>query len=326
MGAIIGPIGTPATVPKGPLTARTAKVVAFGRAARQGWRAMTRFWHHFWHYWATIWGAAGQVAAMADRTHMGLMAAGIAFFGMFAIFPALAALIAVFGLVADPVVVEEQLAYFDDVMPPGADALISDQVHRLVTTQTGTLGWATVLSLLVALWSARAGVASLIQGLNAIHEIPNRGGLLHALVSILLTLSLIAIGLTGLFAVIIAPILIALAPVGAGTAWLLEAVRWVVALSALLMALGILYRFGPNGRVRHAWVTPGAVLVITLWLAASAMFSAYLARFDSYNEIYGSIGAVVALMMWLYISAFLVLLGAAFNEVITATENPDHGL
>jgi len=288
--------------------------------------AMTRFWHRFWHYWAQIWGALGQVMAMADRTHMGLMAAGIAFFGMFSIFPALGALIAIFGLVADPVVVEQQMTLLDDVMPPGADVLITDQVHRLVTAQTGTLGWTTGISLLLALWSARAGTASLVQGLNAIHEIPNRGGILHALVSVMLTLSLIAIGLMALLAVIVVPIVIAFAPVAYSTAWLLEGVRWVVALMALLLALGLLYRFGPNGRTRMAWVTPGAVLVIILWVGTSALFSAYLARFDSYNQIYGSIGAVIALMMWLYISAFLVLLGAAFNEVIMGNQNLDHGL
>jgi len=287
---------------------------------------MTRFWHRFWHYWAQIWGALGQVMAMADRTHMGLMAAGIAFFGMFSIFPALGALIAIFGLVADPVVVEQQMTLLDDVMPPGADVLITDQVHRLVTAQTGTLGWTTGISLLLALWSARAGTASLVQGLNAIHEIPNRGGILHALVSVMLTLSLIAIGLMALLAVIVVPIVIAFAPVAYSTAWLLEGVRWVVALMALLLALGLLYRFGPNGRTRMAWVTPGAVLVIILWVGTSALFSAYLARFDSYNQIYGSIGAVIALMMWLYISAFLVLLGAAFNEVIMGNQNLDHGL
>lgn len=290
------------------------------------WRAPVGFWRHFWHYWGTIWGAVGQVSNMADRTHMGLMAAGIAFFGMFAIFPALGALIAIFGLVANPMVVEEQVAMFDDVMPPGASDLIADQVHRLVTAQTGTLGWTTFVSLLAALWAARAGTASLVQGLNAIHRIPNRGGVLHVAVSIMITLSLIGIGLIALFAVIIAPILIALAPVAYSTAWLLEGIRWIVALTALLMALGILYRFGPNGRMRMAWVTPGAVLVIILWLAASAAFSAYLTRFDSYNQIYGSIGAVIALMMWLYISAFLVLLGAAFNEVIIGGETLDHGL
>jgi membrane protein len=287
---------------------------------------MTRFWHRFWHYWAQIWGALGQVMAMADRTHMGLMAAGIAFFGMFSIFPALGALIAVFGLVADPVAVEQQLSLLDDVMPPGADALITDQVHRLVTAQTGTLGWTTGISLFLALWSARAGTASLVQGLNAIHEIPNRGGVLHALVSVMLTLSLIAIGLMALVAVIVLPIVIAFAPVAYSTAWLLELIRWIVALSALLLALGLLYRFGPNGRTRMAWVTPGAVLVIILWVGASALFSGYLARFDSYNQIYGSIGAVIALMMWLYISAFLVLLGAAFNEVIMSGQTLDHGM
>ena len=92
-------------------------------------------------------------------------------------------------------------------------------------------------------------------------------------------------------------------------------------------AMGILYRFGPNGAIRMAWVTPGAVLVIILWLAASAAFSLYVANFDSYNEIYGSIGAVVALMMWLYISAYLILLGAALNEVIYGDGTAlDHGM
>jgi membrane protein len=280
------------------------------------WRMLDRLWISFWEVWL-----------LSDKTHLGLIAAGIAFFGMFAMFPAIAALIAIFGLVADPMVVETQLATMDEIIPPGAYDLLYDQVHRLVTAQSGTLGWTTVLSLVLALWSARAGVASLVQGLNAIHRIPNRDGIWHNLVSMTLTLSLIAIAMTALTAVVVAPVALALAPEFYSAGWIAESIRWGVALGSLLLALGILYRFGPNGRIRMAWITPGAVLVIVLWLAASAGFSLYVANFDSYNRIYGSIGAVIALMMWLYISAYLILLGAAVNEIIFGDGTSlDHGM
>ncbi len=282
---------------------------------------------YVWRFLDRIWIALWQVWIMSGRTHLSLIAAGIAFFGIFAIFPSIAALIAIFGLVADPMVVETQLALLNDIIPPGAYDLLYDQVHTVITAQTDTLGWATFLALLLALWAARAGVASLVQGLNLIHAIPNRDGVWHTLVSMSLTLALIAIAMIALFAVIVAPILIALAPPRYSTGWLIEAIRWAVAFSSLLMALGILYRFGPNGTVRMAWITPGAVLVIVLWLAASAGFSLYVANFDSYNRIYGSIGAVIALMMWLYISAYLILLGAALNEVIFGDGTAlDHGM
>jgi membrane protein len=280
------------------------------------WRMLDRGWIGFWEVWT-----------LSDKTHLSLIAAGIAFFGMFAMFPAIAALIAIFGLVSDPVVVETQLSTLDEIIPPGAYELLYDQVHRLVTAQTDTLGWTTVLSLVLALWSARAGVASLVQGLNAIHRIPNRDGIWHNLVSMTLTLSLIAIAMTALTAVIVAPIALTLAPAYFSAGWIAETIRWSVAILSLLVALGILYRFGPNGTIKMAWVTPGAVLVIVLWIAASVGFSLYVANFDSYNRIYGSIGAVIALMMWLYISAYLILLGAALNEVIYGDGTSlDHGM
>jgi membrane protein len=282
---------------------------------------------YLWRYLDRTWIALWQVWVLSDKTHLGLIAAGIAFFGMFAMFPAIAALIAIFGLVSDPIVVETELALMDDLIPPGAYDLLYDQVHRLVTAQTDTLGWTTFLSLMLALWSARAGVASLVQGLNAIHRIPNRDGILHNVVSMMLTLSLISIAMIALFAVIVAPIALALAPARYSASWLTEGIRWSVALLSLLMALGILYRFGPNETVRMAWVTPGAVLVIVFWLAASWGFSFYVSNFDSYNQIYGSIGAVIAMMMWLYISAYLILLGAALNEVIFGDGTAfDHGM
>ncbi len=281
-----------------------------------------------WEAVTATWRVLRAVVDMSSEAHLGLIAAGVAFFGIFAIFPGLAALIALFGLLADPSVVESQLSLMQDIIPDDAYALIDGQISRLLETQTGTLGWATGLSVGVALWSARAGVGALIQGLNAIQGSPNRSGILHALVALSMTLVLMGIAITALMVVVVAPIGIALVPMAQDWAWVIEAVRWGVALFVLLSALGILYRFGPNRQQRHSsLVTPGAILVVVLWLGMSVAFSYYLTNFGSYNQVYGSIGAVIAMLMWLYISAYLVLLGAALNLVIETGPaiRPGHG-
>ena len=265
----------------------------------------------------SLWRLVANALAMADQANLGLIAAGVAFFAMFAIFPALAAIIAVFGLVADPSIVESQLELMRDVIPTEAFYLFDAQISRLLGARADTLGWATALSTGVALWSARAGVAALMRGLNAIKGEPNRGGIGHSAVALLLTICLVGIAVIALLIVVIAPIVLAFLPLGGVAALALEAIRWSVALFILLAALGLLYRFGPNTvDVRTGWVSPGAIVVVVVWIAASVGFSAYLRNFGSYNEVYGSIGAVIALLMWLYISAYLVLLGAVLNVVL----------
>lgn len=257
----------------------------------------------------------------AERAHLTLIAAGVAFFGMFAIFPAMAALIAIFGLVADPAVVETQFELMEDVIPAEAYGLFDAQLTRLLGTRSETLGWATVLSTGLALWSARAGVAALMRGLNVIHGGRNRSGLRHYAVALMLTVCLIGIAVVTLLVVVVAPILLAFLRLPVGVGLLLSAVRWLAALFILMAALGLLYRFGPNrGAQRMAWITPGSIFVVVTWLIASMGFSAYLSNFGSYNEVYGSIGAVVAMMMWLYISAYLVLFGAVLNVELRGAE------
>lgn len=264
-----------------------------------------------------LWSVISDILTLADKVHLGLIAAGVAFFGMFSVFPAIAALIAVFGLLADPAIVVEQLELMQEIIPEDAYALLFDQVERLLGAPTETLGVATAISVGLALWAARAGVAALIQGLNAINGSPNRSGLRHYLVALTLTASLVGISVTALLMVVVAPIVIAFLPVSPLTGWLLEGTRWVVAFVIVQAALSILYRFGPNRRGnRTRWFTPGALLVLVLWIGASAGFSYYLTNFGSYNQVYGSIGAVIAMLMWLYISAYLILMGAAFNFVV----------
>ncbi|WP_108815811.1 YihY/virulence factor BrkB family protein [Loktanella sp. Alg231-35] len=267
---------------------------------------MAAIWR-IWRILVAVWNTTGQ-------KHLGLIAAGVAFFGMFGIFPGIAAVIAIFGLIADPVVIAEQLALMEDIIPPDAYNLIASQVFRLVAAPSGALGWATGVSIALALWSCRAGVAALIGGLNAIAGQRMRNGIWQMMVALMLTVALVTLAIIALTVVVVVPIGLAFIPVANSTAWLLEGVRWLVALGVLMMGLSLLYRFGPARHgSRGRWITVGSVVVVVLWVAASAGLSFYLTNFASYNEIYGSIGAVIGLLLWLYVSAYLILLGAALN-------------
>ena len=198
--------------------------------------------------------------------------------------------------------------------------LLNAQVTGLVQARPSTLGWASAISVVLALWSARSGVGALITGLNTIHGTRNRRGLRRYLVALLLTLALVGVTLVAMAAVVIAPILLALLPLGSLTAIVFEIIRWCAAIGVLMGGLTVIYRFGPNRPAPPPlrWLTPGAILAVSFWAAASAGFSLYLSNFGNYNQIYGSIGAVVALLMWLYLSAFLVLLGALIDAYFEA--------
>ncbi|SFS06204.1 YihY/virulence factor BrkB family protein [Yoonia litorea] len=264
-----------------------------------------------------IWRILVQVWTTAADKHIGLIAAGVAFFGMFGIFPAIAAVIAIFGIVADPAIIAEQLRLMEGIIPEDAYRLLAIQVNRLLLTPEDALGWATVFSILLALWSARAGVGALIGGLNAIAGERTRSGLRQVLVALILTVVLVALAIVALTVVVIVPVILAFIPLTNSTAWLLEGLRWLIALGVLLIGISLLYRFGPTRTgYRGRWITIGAVLVIVLWIAASVGLSVYLTNFASYNEVYGSIGAVIGLLLWLYVSAYLILLGAALNAAV----------
>jgi len=209
------------------------------------------------------------------------------------------------------------------IIPPDAYNLIASQVFRLVAAPSGALGWATGVSIALALWSCRAGVAALIGGLNAIAGQRMRSGIWQVIVALLLTFALVTLAIVALTVVVIVPILLAFIPVANSTAWLLEGIRWLIALGVLMLGLSLLYRFGP-ARIgnRGRWFTVGAFVVVVLWVAASAGLSYYLTNFASYNEVYGSIGAVIGLLLWLYVSAYLILLGAALNVEVHGYDTP----
>ncbi len=263
-----------------------------------------------------IWRSFRDVLGKND---LDLISAGVAFYGMFSIFPAFAASIAIFGIVADPVVIAEQLDLMRDVIPADVFTLFEAQIDRLLGAGAATLGWASFVSLAIALWSARAGVGAMLRGLNAIYAGQTRSGVRHAATALAMTVAMIGVALIALIVVVAAPIAIAFIPLANEWSGLIEVIRWAVALFVLLAARGILYRSGPIAAQRSGWVTLGAFVAVGLWYLVSIAFSAYIANFGNYNQVYGSLGAVVALLMWFYLSSYLVLLGGALNVAIAQT-------
>lgn len=257
-----------------------------------------------------------------DRANLSLVAAGGAFFAMLSLFPGLAAVIALLGFLATPETVQEGLILVQDFMPPDAFSLIETQISRLVRTNSSALGWATVISTLAALWSARRGTDAVIRAVNSIYDAPMRGGLRAAAVAVMITLALILVATIAILTMLVLPVLLAFLPLGPYSGFALEVARWVIALAVVLSGIWVLYRFSPNcSGAKVRWINPGSILTVLVWAIGSWAFSYYLANFGNYNQVYGSIGAVIALLMFLYITIFVVLLGATLNaELFRARE------
>ena len=263
---------------------------------------------------ALWWRAICHVIALNEDKRLGLIAAGVAFYAILAVFPGIAATIALWGIIGDPGLALAQMEEFRALMPGDVYQLLAAQLTKLETTDGLTLGWASLLSFGFALWSARAGVAALMQGLNAIYDAPNRSGLSHYLRAILLTLSLIGVMLVAMACIVVLPVVLAFLPLGPWTNFGVELLRWCVGIAVLVVGFAIIYRLGPNLQgARPRLISPGAFFAVIGWLLASTGFSIYLQNFGNYNEVYGSIGAVIVMLMWLFISAYLVLLGGALN-------------
>ena len=232
------------------------------------------------------WSIGKRVLDAIGEKRLSLIAAGIAFFGILALFPAIAAIIALWGIVGDPQAILPVMERYSVLLPADVFDIISGQITALAAADESTLGWTTLLSIFLALWSARAGVAALMQGMNAVYEERNRGGLGHYLTAFGLTVALILVALVAISAVLLVPAIMALVPLGALATVAVEVGRWLVAVGILFLGAGLIYRYGPNRRAaRLPWITPGAVLAVFLWAGASVAFSIYLTNFGNYNEV-----------------------------------------
>jgi membrane protein len=251
--------------------------------------------------------------ATSDR--ISLVAAGCAFYAMLALFPALSLVISLYGLFFDVATVQPQLAVLEAVMPAGGFRLIAARVQELIAKPTSLLGWGAGVSATLALWSASAGIRAVLGALNLAHgQHERRHPLLFYATALMLTVGAILAVIVGIAFLVLLPSLLdimGLEPLESALARLASVVLLLV---SVLLSIGLLYRFGPARRPRF-WrlVSPGSVTATLLWVLASALFSYYVRRLGAFDENYGPLGAAIGLLMWLYVSVYVILLGAELD-------------
>ena len=244
-----------------------------------------------------------------------LIAAGATFYLLLALFPALAAFVSLYGFVADPTTVADHVAYLAGLLPTGGLDLIRQQLQALARQDHSALGVGFFVGLAIALWSANSGIKALFDAMNiAYGETEKRSFVKLNLVSITFTIGAILIGIGLLLAVGVVPAVLAFLYLDSWTETLVDLARWPILMVAILTGISLIYRFGPSREhAKWRWLSWGAVLATLVWLAASWLFSFYLQNFADYNATYGSLGAVVGLMMWTWISVIILIVGAAVN-------------
>jgi membrane protein len=275
---------------------------------------------------APRWGPAlARTWQRARSDRISLYAAGCAFWATLSLFPAISMLVSLYGLAFDPQTVEPQLATLRHVIPPPAYALIEGAVHTLVSRGVSTLGFSLLVSTAFALWSASTGTKSLLSALNLAYGLPERRGILRfQATGVLITLGSILAAIFALAFLVLLPAAITALGLEGHEAGLLQIGSRATVLVFLLLALAVLYCFGPSHeRPRWRWVTPGSLLATALWLLASALFSLYVQRLGRLDATYGPLGAVAGLMLWFWVSAYAVLVGAELDAALAASTDDD---
>jgi membrane protein len=258
-----------------------------------------------------LWRAWGEVS----EQNLFLIAGGVTYAILLALFPGLAALVSLYGLAFDAAQIEKQVGALSGILPAQTQELLGQQLHSLVETSSGALGFGAAVGLVLALWSASRGMSGLITAVNiAYEEKEQRGFFKLNMIALGMTLGLVIGGAVVIALVAVLPAAVQLIAVGTATKWLLMVVQWPLLIVLVMLGLAALYRYAPDrDKPQWRWVSPGAITATILWIVSSIGFTVYVANFNSYDKTYGSLGGVVILLTWLYLSAFMVLLGAAVN-------------
>ncbi|MCO5319569.1 MAG: YihY/virulence factor BrkB family protein [Microthrixaceae bacterium] len=266
---------------------------------------------------AALRASAKQLSARLREDHVVLASAGVAFFGFLALIPAMAAVISVYGLVADPEEAAEQIQELFSSLPSEASDLLSTQIDSLVDSSSGSLSVTLVVSILASLWAASAGMSHLVDATNLVYRVTDQRGFVARRGTALgLTLGAAVLGTLALLMLTV--VLPALAdPLPGSLRWLVTLAGWLVLAAVFVVAVAVLYRVGPQREdPAFAWVTRGGLFAVVLFAVATAAFQFYVSNFGSYNETYGSLAAVAVLLLWLFIAAFVVLLAGEVNVVL----------
>jgi membrane protein len=264
----------------------------------------------------TGWKAAmKRVVTELKRDHVSLLAAGVAFKGLLALFPAIIAAISLWGLVASPEQVAQQLAGFLGALPDDAASLLEDQMMAVAQGDPGTLSVALILSIFIALWSASGGTAGLIEGCNAAYnEVDQRRFPLKRGIALAFTLGAIVFLAVAISLIAVLPAVLGELGLGSTAELVIRIAQWPLLALLVMGALAVVYKYGPDrDRPQTRWVTSGAIIATVLWLIGSAGFTLYVENFGNFGETYGTFAGIIVLMLWLFLSAFVVLLGAEIN-------------
>jgi membrane protein len=245
-----------------------------------------------------------------------LVAAGCAFYATLALFPTITMLISLYGLAYNPDTVQPQLHYLRSFMPPAAFSLISDRIHDLVATPVRGLGISFVVSLLISLWSSSTGTKSVLNALTlAYDEVDTRGVIEFQLIALGMTLIAVIGAAMAIGILVLIPIAVAFLGLSAHARFLVTLLSFGAMIAFVLIALGLLYRFGPAGSGR-TFYAPGAGIATAVWLLASWVFGLYVGNFAAYSATYGPLATLIGLMMWFYITAYAMLFGAEVNAAL----------
>jgi membrane protein len=243
------------------------------------------------------------------------VAAGVVFYMLLALFPALTALVSLYGLVSDPAEINAQLALLAGVVPSDVVAIIRDQVTRVSEARSGSLGLGFLIGIAFALWSTNGGMKAIIDSLNVVYdEREERSFIVLTLVSFAFTIGSLVFVVLAMSAVVITPLVLPWLGMESLSERIISLLRWPALLIIVLLWLSLLYRYGPcRTAAQWRWLSVGSLFAALCWLAASSLFSWYLSNFANYNVTYGSLGAVIGLMMWLWVSVIVILFGAELN-------------
>ncbi len=260
--------------------------------------------------------------SITDR--VALAAAGCAYFATLALFPAISMLISIYGLMLDVNAIEQQLQPLREVVPPPAFMLIDDRVHQLVESRNGTLSIGLVVSFAITFWSAAAGTKSVLSALNVAYDVTEQRGILQfQLIALAMTLCAVTAAVLAIAVLVFLPVALAFVGWSDHGAGLINACGTLIMVILVAISIALLYRFGPSrDHPPNQRILPGAALATALWLFASFGLSYYVSHIANYGMTYGSLGAVVAVMLWFYVSAYAVLLGAEVNAQLEQHDGP----
>lgn len=256
-----------------------------------------------------------RVVAQVSEDRVTLVAAGVTFYVLLALFPALTSLVSIYGLISDPAAIGEQINLLTAVMPSQSLQLVAEQLQAITSQKASSLGIGFVVGLLIALWSARNGIAALIEAMNIAYDEEEKRGIVRlTLLSLGFTIGGLLVTAVLIAAIGVMPAILAVVPFGQWLESIARFVRWPVLLLLIGAGITLLYRYGPDRNPpKLRWLTWGAAFSTLSWLPASLLFSFYIDNFANYNATYGAMGALIGFMLWIWVSTIIIIVGAELN-------------